>query len=175
VETAQLAIRAALTGHLVFSTLHTNSAAGAIPRLLDMGVEPFLLSATLVAVVAQRLVRKVCDGLVRKVCDGCGEPAAPDPAQLAMLGLDESSLAGAEPRAGRGCGLCRQTGYRGRMAVFEYLNVDPRLRQMIAERRDVAELEQAARDAGQTFLREDAITKFRDGRTTLSEVLRVVS
>jgi type IV pilus assembly protein PilB len=167
VETAQMAIRAALTGHLVFSTLHTNSAVGAIPRLLDMGVEPFLLSATLVAVVAQRLVRKVCDG--------CAEPVTPDPAQVAMLGLDESVLAGINARAGRGCALCRQTGYRGRMAVFEYLAVDQQLRTMIAERCDVAELEQTAREAGQTFLRDDAITKFSDGRTTLSEVLRVVS
>jgi type II secretory ATPase GspE/PulE/Tfp pilus assembly ATPase PilB-like protein len=167
VETAQLAIRAALTGHLVFSTLHTNSATGAIPRLLDMGVEPFLLSATLVAVVAQRLVRKVCDG--------CGEPVTPDPEQVALLGLDEAALSGVNARVGRGCSLCRQTGYRGRMAVFEYLKVNPNLRRMIAERRDVAEMDQAACDAGQAFLRDDAIAKFKDGHTTLSEVLRVVS
>ncbi len=167
VETAQLAIRAALTGHLVFSTLHTNSAAGAVPRLLDMGVEPFLLSATLVAVVAQRLVRQVCDG--------CGEPVTPDPAQVEQLGLTAADLEGAAPRAGRGCGLCRQTGYRGRLAVFEYLGVDATLRRRVAERSDVADLERAARDAGQTFLRQDALTKFREGRTTLSEVLRVVT
>ena len=167
VETAQMAIRAALTGHLVFSTLHTNSAAGAIPRLLDMGVEPFLLSATLVAVVAQRLVRQVCDG--------CGEAVTPDPEQTAILNLDAAAMEGASVRAGRGCGLCRQTGYRGRLAVFEYLGIDTRLRQMIAERRDAADLEKAARESGQTFLRDDAIAKFRDGRTTLSEVLRVVS
>jgi type IV pilus assembly protein PilB len=167
VETAQLAIRAALTGHLVFSTLHTNSAAGAIPRLLDMGIEPFLLSATLVAVVAQRLVRQVCDG--------CGETVVPDEAQLALLGLDAAAMAGANIRAGRGCNLCRHTGFRGRMAVFEYLNIDVNLRRMIAERREAAELERFARDAGQTSLRDDAIAKFRDGRTTLSEVLRVVS
>ena len=166
-ETAQLAIRAALTGHLVFSTLHTNSAAGAIPRLLDMGIEPVLLSATLVSVVAQRLVRQVCDA--------CAQPATPDPELLALLNLGPSDLADASPRQGRGCSLCRQSGYRGRLAVFEYLSVDDRLRRLIAERRDVAEIEHAASNAGSCLLRDDAIAKFRSGVTTLSEVLRVVS
>jgi type IV pilus assembly protein PilB len=166
-ETAQLAIRAALTGHLVFSTLHTNSAAGAIPRLLDMGIEPLLLSATLVSVVAQRLVRQVCDA--------CAEPVVPDPAQLAMLDLHPRDLEGGRTRQGRGCSMCRQTGYRGRMAVFEYLGVDDRLRRLIADRRDVTELEKSVQESGRLILRDDAIAKYRDGHTTLSEVMRVVS
>jgi type IV pilus assembly protein PilB len=166
-ETAQLAIRAALTGHLVFSTLHTNSATGAIPRLLDMGIEPLLLSATLVSVVAQRLVRQVCEA--------CAEPAPPNPEQLAMLGLEARDIEGGKTRQGRGCSMCRQTGYRGRMAVFEYLGVDDRLRRLIADRRDVTELEKSVRESGRLILRDDAIAKYRDGHTTLSEVMRVVS
>jgi len=167
VETAQLAIRAALTGHLVFSTLHTNSAAGAIPRLLDMGIEPFLLSATLVSVLAQRLVRCIC-----KECAG---PAEPDPAELELLGLSTADLAGADLRAGKGCPLCRQTGYRGRMAVFEYLRVTGDIRRMIAEGRDAAEIERTARSTGQTTLCDDAMLRMRAGLTTTSEVLKVVS
>jgi len=166
-ETAQLAIRAALTGHLVFSTLHTNNAAGAIPRLLDMGIEPFLLSATLVSVLAQRLVRTVCGE--------CAAPVAPDPEDLALLGLSAADLAGAELRAGAGCSVCHDTGYRGRLAVFEYLRIEPDLRRMIVEGRDASDLEAAARAAGQGSLRDDALAKLRAGRTTFAEVLRVVS
>jgi type IV pilus assembly protein PilB len=166
-ETAQLAIRAALTGHLVFSTLHTNSAAGAIPRLLDMGVEPFLLSATLVSVLAQRLVRSVCKG--------CGAPVEPDAERMAALGLTGDDLAGARLKAGAGCSVCRQSGYRGRQAVFEYLHVDSDLRKLIAEGRDPEHIEQTARAQGQGSLRDDALAKLKDGRTTLAEVMRVVA
>ena len=166
-ETAQLAIRAALTGHLVFSTLHTNSAAGAIPRLLDMGIEPFLLSATLVSVIAQRLVRKVCNE--------CGEPCRPQPEDLELLGLTEEDLAGAELAEGRGCSLCRKSGYRGRVAVFEYLQVDPRIRKLIADGKDASLIEETARQGGQPGLRNDAMNKMRSGHTTLKEVTRVVT
>ncbi len=166
-ETAQLAIRAALTGHLVFSTLHTNSAAGAIPRLLDMGIEPFLLSATLVAVLAQRLVRTICPD--------CGQPATASAEDLELLGLSADDLADATLRAGRGCPMCHDTGYRGRLAVFESLRLDARLRRLIAEGNDAAELEAVARDAGQGSLREDALAKLRAGRTTCAEVVRVIA
>ncbi len=165
VETAQLAIRAALTGHLVFSTLHTNSAAGAIPRLLDMGIEPFLLSATLVSVLAQRLVRTICKD--------CGEPSVPDPGDLELLGLTSEDLVDCQTMAGKGCPLCRQTGYRGRMAVFEYLRVDGEIRKMIAAGRDAGEIEEAARAGGQSMLREDALGRFKSGLTTAAEVLKV--
>ncbi len=167
VETAQLAIRAALTGHLVFSTLHTNSAAGAIPRLLDMGIEPFLLSATLVSVLAQRLVRSIC-----AECGTAVEPSAED---LELLGIPASELAGATIRAGQGCSLCRQTGYRGRMAVFEYLRVDGDIRRMIAEGQDADRIEAAARAAGQTTIKDDALARFKAGLTTAAEVLKVAS
>jgi type II secretory ATPase GspE/PulE/Tfp pilus assembly ATPase PilB-like protein len=166
-ETAQLAIRAALTGHLVFSTLHTNSAAGAIPRLLDMGIEPFLLSATLVSVLAQRLVRTICPD--------CGQPATATPEDLELLGLGADDLAGATLRAGRGCPMCHDTGYRGRLAVFEALRLDSRLRRLVAEGTDAAELEAVARDAGQGSLREDALAKLRAGRTTCAEVVRLIA
>ncbi|MDX2472216.1 MAG: GspE/PulE family protein [Candidatus Krumholzibacteria bacterium] len=170
VETAQMAIRAALTGHLVFSTLHTNSAAGAIPRLLDMGIEPFLLSATLVSVVAQRLVRTICPE--------CGEPAPPDPVDLALLDLPEkdvASLVGTNTCEGKGCSICRQSGYRGRMAIFEYLAIDNDIRTMVAAGKDGGAIAAEAIRQGQRTLRDDGLAKYREGKTTLKEVLKVVS
>jgi type IV pilus assembly protein PilB len=167
VETAQMAIRAALTGHLVFSTLHTNSAAGAIPRLLDMGVEPFLLSATLVSIIAQRLVRKVCPQ--------CSEPAEPNPDDMALMGLTAEQLAEGKMVEGKGCSLCRSSGYRGRKAVFEYLHVDSEIRGLIAEGKDASEIEAAGRRQGQPGLRDDALLKMMSGTTTLKEVMRIVT
>ena len=167
VETAQMAIRAALTGHLVFSTLHTNSAAGAIPRLLDMGVEPFLLSATLISVLAQRLVRTTCAS--------CAQPVAADPVNLQMLGLEPGDLADTSLTAGKGCNLCRQTGFRGRLAVFEYLQINPDLRKMIVQGRDATEIEQEARRQGQESLRDDVVAKVRAGKTTLEEATKVIA
>jgi type IV pilus assembly protein PilB len=166
-ETAQLAIRAALTGHLVFSTLHTNSAAGAIPRLLDMGVEPFLLSASLISVLAQRLVRTVCPD--------CARPATLSDTDRELIGLATDDLAGADLRSGKGCRMCHETGYRGRLAVFEYLRITGDLRRMIVDGRDATEIEAAARTAGQRSLRDDALLKLQAGQTTLSELLRVVA
>lgn len=166
-ETAQLAIRAALTGHLVFSTLHTNSAAGAIPRLLDMGVEPYLLSATLVAVMAQRLVRTICSE--------CSEPAVPSADDLELLALDPEDLAAGQPRAGKGCPMCHDTGYRGRLAVFEYLPVDQAVRRLIIEGRDASEIEAMVRAAGRRSLRDDGLAKLLAGQTTSQELLRVVA
>lgn len=167
VETAQMAIRASLTGHLVFSTLHTNSAAGAIPRLLDMGVEPFLLSATLISVMAQRLIRTNCTH--------CNAPVTPDPAGLQHLGLEPSDLDGATIQAGAGCSLCRQTGFRGRMAVFEYLQITTELRDMIIQGKDATEIEKTALGLGQLSLRDDALDKLREGKTTLEEVTKVIA
>ena len=166
-ETAQMAIRASLTGHLVFSTLHTNSAAGAIPRLLDMGVEPFLLSATLISVMAQRLVRTNCPD--------CSKPVVPGEEDLALLNLNPEDLEGADLRSGNGCNLCRQTGFRGRMAVFEYLRVEGPIRSMIAAGRNATEIERAAKEQGQLCLRDDAMIKLREGKTTLQEVSRVIA
>ncbi|MCP4292668.1 MAG: Flp pilus assembly complex ATPase component [bacterium] len=167
VETAQMAIRAALTGHLVFSTLHTNSAAGAIPRLLDMGVEPFLLSATLVSIIAQRLVRQICQQ--------CGEPTELNAEDMETMNLTAEDVAGGTLLEGKGCDLCRNSGYRGRLAVFEYLHVDKPIRKLIAEGKNASEIEESARATGQAALRDDAIHKMMNGKTTLSEVMRVVS
>jgi len=167
VETAQMAIRAALTGHLVFSTLHTNSASGAIPRLLDMGVEPFLLSATLISIVAQRLVRTNCPD--------CAAPVTPDPVELEILGVAADDLRDAKLLGGSGCPLCRQTGFRSRMAVFEYLQITPEIRKMIVAGRDATDIEAAARQQGQQSLRDDALAKFKAGRTTIEEVTRVIA
>ncbi|MBN1163644.1 MAG: Flp pilus assembly complex ATPase component TadA, partial [Candidatus Krumholzibacteriota bacterium] len=144
-ETAQLAIRAALTGHLVFSTLHTNTAVGAIPRLIDMGVEPFLLSATLISVLAQRLVRNVCP-----VCRVRQDPSED---QIRLLRLDRVSPA---PRfsVGKGCPSCGHTGCRGRAAVFEYLRVSPDIRRLINDGTDVAQIEAQALKDGMRTLRQ---------------------
>jgi type IV pilus assembly protein PilB len=166
-ETAQLAIRAALTGHLVFSTLHTNSAAGAIPRLLDMGIEPFLLSATLVSVMAQRLVRTVCPE--------CTQPTELSATDLDLLGLQEGDFDGSDLRAGSGCSMCHDSGFRGRLAVFEYMQIDKAMRHMIVEGRDAVDIETAARAVGQRSLRDDALVKLMNGQTTAKELLRVVA
>ncbi len=166
-ETAQLAIRAALTGHLVFSTLHTNSAAGAVPRLLDMGVEPFLLSATLVSVLAQRLIRTVCPE--------CGEPTELSEGDLELLRSTAEDFAGAELRAGKGCQVCHDTGFRGRLAVFEYMRITKELRHLIIDGRDASEIEAAAYASGQRSLHDDALLKLKSGLTTVQELLRVVS
>jgi type IV pilus assembly protein PilB len=166
-ETAQMAIRAALTGHLVFSTLHTNSAAGAIPRLLDMGIERFLLSATLVGVLAQRLVRQVCPD--------CAEPVPLDAEQQALLGIDPADAVGAHYSSGTGCERCRQTGYRGRQAVFEYLPVTADIRRLINDGGNAEVIAAATRESGVRTLRENALAKLSAGITSAAEILRVVA
>jgi general secretion pathway protein E len=162
-ETARSAMRAALTGHLVLSTLHTNDAASTSIRLMDMGVEPYLLSTTLVAVMAQRLVRKVCDG--------CSEEYTPSPSILRSIGLD-----GEGPvtlRRGKGCRSCRGTGYRGRTAVFELLVVTEELRAALARTATIDEIAAIALSQGMTPLRENALKKVREGVTTPEEMLKV--
>ncbi|HPF36153.1 MAG TPA: GspE/PulE family protein [Candidatus Krumholzibacteria bacterium] len=166
-ETAQLAIRAALTGHLVFSTLHTNSAAGVVPRLVDMGIEPLLLSTSLVAVVAQRLVRRVCSA--------CAVEDQLTAEQRDFLEITEEQAAGAKIRRGEGCPLCRITGYRGRDAVFEYLRISDTVREMVAASRGAEEIARAARADGQRNLRDDAVAKMLAGKTTVDEVMGVTA
>ncbi len=164
-ETAEISIHAALTGHLVFSTLHTNDAAGAVTRLLEMGVEAYLVSSTVTAVLAQRLVR-----LVHRACSEEHEPVADS---LAELGLGEGELAGKRLARGRGCAECLNTGYRGRTGVYELMVVDDELREMILKRAAAGDLEKAAVRKGMTTLREDGVRKALDGVTTIEEVLRV--
>jgi type IV pilus assembly protein PilB len=161
-ETAETAFQAALTGHLVLSTLHTNSAASAITRLLDLAVEPFLVSSSVSLVVAQRLVRRLCLH--------CREPYRPEPEVLARLGLDD----GTPVFRATGCDRCHRTGYRGRIGVFELLPVGPRLSELIVQRAPEAALVEEATAQGLLTLLESAALKVRQGVTSPDEVFRVV-
>ena len=161
-ETAEIAVRSALTGHLVLSTLHTNDAAGALPRLLDMRIEPFLLSSAVLGVVGQRLVRRVCEK--------CKRPITPPHDVALALGIDPAQ---GEFHHGAGCRACSGTGYRGRAGIFEVLEVDEEIQALIHQRAPAEELARAARRAGMASLREDAVRKAASGLTTLEEVLRV--
>ncbi|MDZ7698191.1 MAG: type II secretion system ATPase GspE [Deltaproteobacteria bacterium] len=164
-ETAEIAIQSALTGHLLFSTLHTNDAVGAVSRLLDMGVESFLLSSTLLGVLAQRLVRVICPH--------CKEPVTPDAKLLRSMDLDSEETEGVEFFAGKGCEACRHTGFRGRTAIFEYLPVDADMRKEITKRSSTETIKDLALQKGLITLRQDGWRKVRQGITTISEVLRV--
>ena len=162
-ETAQLAVRAALSGALVFSTLHTQDAAGAVPRLMDMGVEPYLLASTMAGVIGQRLVRLVCPA--------CKAPASYPPAELAKVGLSaDDNVAFVR---GAGCDACGQTGYRGRTGVFEILVVDPAMHDLIGDRADSRRIRDTAVRGGFKSIRDDALSKAVLGQTTLDEVIRV--
>ncbi|MEE9514442.1 MAG: ATPase, T2SS/T4P/T4SS family, partial [Candidatus Brocadiales bacterium] len=163
-ETAEMAVRAALTGHLVFSTLHTNDAVGAIPRLMDMGVEPFLLASSLIAAIAQRLVRTICKR--------CKEEITVDPSLVDLLG-DEEVTRGMKFYHGRGCAHCRGTGYRGRIAVIEMLSVTPTISDLIIKRADSNTIKAAAVKEGLKTLKEDGIEKIAQGITTIEEVLKL--
>lgn len=164
-ETAEIAIHAALTGHLVFSTLHTNDAAGAITRLIDMGIEPFLVSSSVNAIVAQRLVRLVCPE--------CKMPFKPDDESLKQVEIDPEKIKGKELYRGSGCDYCMHTGYKGRTGIYEILIVDDRIRPLIMRNADSNEIKRAAVSAGMITLREDGVRKVIDGLTTIEEVIRV--
>ena len=164
-ETAVMAIQSALTGHLVFSTLHTNDAASAVTRLLDLGIEPYLVSSSLVAVLAQRLVRRVCRS--------CARSADLRPQELEALGVTEAEARQATPMIGDGCDECRGTGYRGRVGVFELLAINEPVREAIQSRANATEVLRAAMHGGMRPLRIDGATKVLSGETTVSEVERV--
>ena len=165
-ETAQLAVRAALTGHLLLSTLHTNDAIGAIPRLVDMGIEPYLLTSALAAIVGQRLVRKICGGCKQEVAD----PAAEFERLRNVLGhLNPGPL-----WTGAGCNLCRNSGYRGRIAIYEVSIVDERFHAPILKGAELGELRQLAANSGMQSMVEDGLAKAMAGLTTLDELVRVV-
>lgn len=166
-ETAQIAVQAALTGHMILSTLHTNTAAGAVTRLLDMGVEPFLLSSVLTGVLAQRLVRRLCPH--------CAAPYEADPAILARLGIDPNSGESRTFFHPAGCEKCKGSGYAGRMAVFEFIRIDREIGALILHRADTRAIAEQAARAGCGTLRGDGIAKARLGLTALEEVLRVAS
>jgi general secretion pathway protein E/type IV pilus assembly protein PilB len=165
-ETAENAVQASLTGHLVFSTLHTNDAAGAFMRMVDMGVEPFLVCSTVEGVMAQRLVRTLCPE--------CREPFRPGPGDVPEdFPLDECLNNGATIHRAVGCRQCRGTGYRGRLGIFELLTTDDEIRRLASDRAPTNLVKQAAMDAGMRTLRQDGWRKVRRGQTTVEEVLRV--
>ena len=164
-ETANIAIEASLTGHLVFSTLHTNDSTGAVARLLDIGVKPFLVASSIRAVMAQRLVR--C------VCDHCREEYVPDERDVLLLGGGAEQLVGKTLTRGRGCGHCSLSGYTGRKGLFEIFVMNDEVQRMIFEKVPAGELRQHARELGMRSLREDGLRKVAAGVTTIEEVLRV--
>ena len=163
-ETAQIAIQASLTGHLVFSTLHTNDAPSSILRLIDLGVESFLLTATLEAIVAQRLIRKICEK--------CKEEFVPTEEQLMELSLLPADVEGRTFFRGRGCGNCMKTGYKGRMAIFEIMTLDDTLREMIMSQASTAVLRDESRRRGMRTLRESGLLAIYEGQSTIEEVVR---
>jgi len=164
-ETAQLAIRAALTGHLVLSTLHTNDSTGAIARLLDMGAEPFLLSSSIKGIIAQRLVRMVCKE--------CRKPYHSNPRVIADLGLKDLAQEMTFYKA-EGCSSCRKTGYKGRTGIFELLIPDEKIIHLIIDKAESQKIKEAAIKAGMMTLQQEALAKVVEGLTTLEELNRVV-
>ena len=164
VETAQIAVQASLTGHLVFSTLHTNDAPSSILRLLDLGLEAFLLTATIEAIVAQRLVRRICLK--------CKEEYVPTDEQLMELQLRRSDVQDRTLFRGRGCDACNHSGYRGRMAIFEIMQLDDQLREMIMEETSTNILRAEAKKRGMRTLRENGLMAIYEGQTTIDEVVR---
>ncbi|MCH6256379.1 GspE/PulE family protein [Puniceicoccaceae bacterium K14] len=164
IETAQIAIQSSLTGHLVLSTLHTNDAPGAITRLRDMGVEPFLIASSLEAVLAQRLLRRVCND--------CRRSYMPSLGMLTQLDLDPGTLAENEFYNGKGCASCANTGYRGRLGIFEMLEISESLREKINEGVPTITIRDMALQQGMRMLREDGIRNIFTGTTTIEEVLR---
>ncbi len=163
-ETAQISIQASLTGHLVLSTLHTNDSAGAITRLIDMGVEPFLIASTLEAVLAQRLVRRVCSQ-----CKASYEPAAD---MLTQLGVKRESIGDRQFYFGKGCPVCTQTGYRGRLGIYEWLRLSEAVRDLVVQRAPTLMIRQKALEQGMRTLRDDGLRAIFDGHTTIEEVIK---
>jgi type IV pilus assembly protein PilB len=164
-ETADMAIQASLTGHLVFSTLHTNDAPSSVTRLIDMGVEPFLVASSVMAIMAQRLVRVVCAK--------CKDSYEPDPGEIQHFGLTPDQLATATFQRGKGCKNCQHTGYRGRLAVFELMSMNSTLREMTFKSEPAQNLRRQARLFGMKTLVEDALDKALIGKTTMSEVFKL--
>jgi type IV pilus assembly protein PilB len=166
-ETADMAIQASLTGHLVFSTLHTNDAPSAITRLIDIGVQPFLVASSVMAIMAQRLVRVICPK--------CKRPDKPDERQLLAVGLTPDKLKNANFARGRGCAHCQHSGYRGRIGIFEMMVMDSAMRDLAFRSEATQVIRRQARVQGMRTLLEDGILKALRGQTTLDEVLKVAN
>jgi len=162
-ETAEIAIQAALTGHLVFSTLHTNDAPAAVTRMVDMGVEPYLVSSSVIGVLAQRLVRTVCPA--------CKEAYTPTPEELEDIGLKGAGKL--KFYKGKGCPKCMNTGYKGRIGIFELMILDEEIRNLTVAKHPAEEIRKKAISSGMVTLKDDGIKKIKSGLTTVEEVLRV--
>ena len=163
-ETAQIAVESSLTGHIVYSTMHTNDAPSSVTRILDLGLEPFLIAATLEGVIAQRLARRICLN--------CKTPYDPTDQELYELELTATETQGREFYFGKGCKSCNGTGYKGRVALFEMMIVNDRLRDLIMNSASTAELRSAAREDGMRTLRDSGLLHIYDGITTIEEVVR---
>jgi general secretion pathway protein E/type IV pilus assembly protein PilB len=166
-ETASIAINASLTGHLVFSTLHTNDAPGAVTRLIDIGVKPFLVASSTRALMAQRLVRKVCKK--------CATPTPLTESEMKALGIDPQRAAASKSMRGKGCVDCNKTGHRGRFGIFEIFVIDDEARKLIYDRVPSNTLRTRAREMGMRTLREDGTRKVLSGQTTADEVIRATT
>ncbi|MDJ0623442.1 MAG: ATPase, T2SS/T4P/T4SS family, partial [Desulfocapsaceae bacterium] len=164
-ETAEIAIQSALTGHLVFSTLHTNDSASAITRLRDMGIEPFLISSSVNAILAQRLVRIICTH--------CKEEYQPDAEEWKKLGISPLEVEGKKVYHGTGCNNCNHTGYRGRKGIFELMHLDQDMKKLVLKTSDSNAIKKLAVEKGMVTLRQDGIQKIFEGKTTIEEVFRV--
>jgi len=163
-ETAEVAIKAAMTGHLVLSTLHTNDAPSSINRLMNMGIEPFLVATSVHMVAAQRLVRRICGG--------CREPIEMPAPALVNLGFSEREAKALKLFRGRGCERCNNTGYKGRVALYEVMEIDDEVRELILSGASAVELRGKAIENGMISLRGSGLQKIRDGITTIDEVVR---
>jgi type IV pilus assembly protein PilB len=163
-ETAEIAVKAALTGHLVLSTLHTNDAPSTINRLMNMGIEPFLVASSVHLIAAQRLVRRICTA--------CAEPHPHLPAALIQAGFNQDDAHSVVPMKGRGCDNCNQTGYRGRVGLYEVMDVSEELRELILVGASGLELRRKAVEEGMITLRQSGLRKVKDGITTIEEVVR---
>jgi len=163
-ETAEIAAQASLTGHVVFTTLHTNDAPSSIARILDLGVEPFLVTATLEGIVAQRLVRRICEN--------CKTQFEPDETQLRELGITEDDIKGKKFYYGRGCDKCNSTGYKGRIGVFEIMTFNDEMRELVMNRASTNVLRAAAQKTGMRLLRDNGLAAIYDGITTIDEVVK---
>ena len=163
-ETGSIAVQSALTGHVVLSTLHTNDAPGAVTRLVDMGIEPFLIAASLEGVLGQRLLRHICKN--------CRTAYEPDQAVLSMLNVDPIEIADKQFYYGRGCSVCNRSGYKGRQGLFELMMINDAIRDLITHRAPTLVLKQKAIENGMRTLRQDGLRCIFDGRTTIEEVLK---
>ena len=163
-ESAEMAVQASLTGHLVFTTLHTNDAAGAITRLIDMGVEPFLITSSLIAVLAQRLIRRVCKS--------CKTAFVPSDEDLQLLGLSRSDIGENKFYYGKGCPVCNGTGYKGRKSILEILMMNPKLNELVLNSAPTVVIRDKARELGMETMREEGVRAILNGETTMEEVLK---